>query len=413
MGWKFSVILRRTSILHVTHVNIWGSLPTVGPPGLNGKLRIERSPRGSHSSARFVPYFSKWRGGSVAGTVRGSVRALSHALPNQPLRTYPLRYSSYWNEWSVHVALARRLKFTINTPKPQTFFHYESMSRGINWTFVCYEQIPLLRTLLESGDDHIKRWVCQLEKCPSTNSDHLQGYVSFKNRVYLAQAQKILGIPTLHMELARKPASANYRYCTKEDTRIDGPWEGGDWTSQQGKRNDLFDAKEAIDSGISELEIAQTYFSSWVKHRASFAIYRLLALPHRVNQVMDVRFWYGETGSGKTRGVFELFDHAEVYVVVRPLNGSLYYDGYTGQKCVLFDDFYGWAPISHMLNIMDRYPLQLKVHGGFVPMLASTTTIIITSNSDIQGLYPNVQNEEVMKAFRRRVTEMKHFIKIG
>lgn len=66
-----------------------------------------------------------------------------------------------------------------------------------------------------------------------------------------------------------------------------------------------------------------------------------------------------------------------------------------------------------MLNLLDRYPMNLKVHGGMVPVLDSTTTVIITSNKGLEELYDGVGNEEVLKALRRRIKEVKHFIRIN
>ena len=47
-----------------------------------------------------------------------------------------------------------------------------------------------------------------------------------------------------------------------------------------------------------------------------------------------------------------------LYNVPEPNNGSLWFDGYRGQKTILLDDFYGWIKYHTLLQITDGYPYQ-------------------------------------------------------
>lgn len=90
--------------------------------------------------------------------------------------------------------------------------------------------------------------VYQLERGES-GTDHLQGYVEFTTRRTLTAAKRLLDQPTAHLERRRGSRAQAIDYCTKEDTRVAGPWSHGDITtpSQQGKRNDIKDFKEWFD----------------------------------------------------------------------------------------------------------------------------------------------------------------------
>lgn len=286
------------------------------------------------------------------------------------------------------------------------------MSYAKNWCFTLFgEAVQFI------WNDPARMVVWQQEQCPETGRLHYQGCIAFNKRMRAPGVKAVIGHEAAHIEICKGSLGTNLKYCTKEESRINGPWY---WPSievwndikGQGKRTDLDELKESLDNGATMKEISQDHFAAFLKYSNGIRNYISLQSNPRVNTEMIVKFWYGKTGTGKTRAVFKEFDHSEVYVVMRPTNGSLYYDGYIGQKCILFDDFYGWAPISHMLNIMDRYPMMLKVHGGMVPLLESTTTIIITSNNNLEALYENVSNEEVMRAFRRRITECKQFISL-
>jgi len=47
-------------------------------------------------------------------------------------------------------------------------------------------------------------------------------------------------------------------------------------------------------------------------------------------------------------------------------------------KSIIIDEFYGWIPWAFLLRLLDVYPLQLPVKGGFVP--AHYDRVYITSN---------------------------------
>jgi len=288
------------------------------------------------------------------------------------------------------------------------------MSRNYCFTSYKEEIIDVLRDGYRNGI--IRRWIGQWERCPTTGTRHFQGYVVFTKPHKIKGdkgAQAILQDPTLHMERRAKDSTEAkaVKYCTKEETRLEPPVSEGDFKTTQGKRTDLDEVKEMIDEGKDELEIADEYFNSWVRNYRAFREYKIMRLGaiRDGSTEMVVRYLWGRSGSGKTRAIFDEYKADNVYMVMRPTNGSLYYDGYKGQEVIVFDDFYGWAPLSHMLNIMDRYPMQLKIHGGMMPMLKTTTTIIFTSNKYWEELY-QWPNEEIKSAFRRRISYVREFI---
>lgn len=80
--------------------------------------------------------------------------------------------------------------------------------------------------------------VFQLESGAS-GTKHLQGYCQCASRKSLAQIKQLFHeIPGAHWEVAKGSAKQNKTYCTKEESRLDGPWEHGTMSSA-GKRNDI------------------------------------------------------------------------------------------------------------------------------------------------------------------------------
>ena len=56
--------------------------------------------------------------------------------------------------------------------------------------------------------------------------EHFQGYVYFNNPKSLVGVRRLL--PTAHWTVAEGTPEQNRVYCTKEETRIEGPWSFGE-----------------------------------------------------------------------------------------------------------------------------------------------------------------------------------------
>lgn len=214
---------------------------------------------------------------------------------------------------------------------------------------------------------------------------HLQGYVYFGGSKRLSTLKKIL--PTAHWEIRRGTHEQAKEYCSKEDSRISGPYEFGEEpvTTGQGSRSDLVSLKRSLDQGSTDQQIWEEHFPTMVKYYKGVNEYK------RVKQMADARsektvciVLFGGTGSGKTYTVQKNFPNA--YWVSKPPKGSpLWMDGYDGRSPVAIDEFYGWLPYDLLLRMCDAYPLQLPTkggHTGFAPKF-----IIFTSNKPPEQWY--------------------------
>ena len=92
---------------------------------------------------------------------------------------------------------------------------------------------------------------------------HIQGYIELSKPARIAALKKWL--PQAHFESRRGSREQARDYCKKEDTRIAGPFERGDWEAGGiGARTDLLQIKRKIDNGSQEKEIADEHFESWL-----------------------------------------------------------------------------------------------------------------------------------------------------
>lgn len=224
-----------------------------------------------------------------------------------------------------------------------------------------------------------------------SGTPHLQGYLECTRRVRVSQLKKIPGLQRAHFEPRRGTYEEAADYCRKDDPQ---PYESGEPSgTTQGKRTDLEEVKEKIDNGASTLTIAQEHFGSFCRYRKSFAEYRRLITPVDTREV-EVHIIWGKPGTGKTRIVWDCFKD-DLWINCDP--SLAWFDGYQGQSVVLLDDYRGGcAKEEFLLRLLDRYPFQVQIKGGWVPWIP--TKIFITSN-----IAPPFGHHGIEEPFRRRV----------
>lgn len=270
---------------------------------------------------------------------------------------------------------------------------------------------------LEGGDVLLpEEWpdttyVCwQLELCPRTNRLHLQGYAEFVGpKTWSWVHENCEGLETAHLEQRKGSQGEARRYCMKEDSRVDGPWEWGE-PKEQGKRSDLQDIKKRLDSGDSEALIAEDHFGSWVRYHRSFREYK------RVRQLEAVRDWpmelilfIGPTRTGKSSRARAAYPGA--YWGPK----GKWWDGYAGQETIIIDEMYGHRmPYTELLQLMDRYPYQVETKGGMVQI--TSKRIVFTSNQLPEDWYDSVKTHQGPwedSPLRARIREFGRIIMTG
>lgn len=85
-------------------------------------------------------------------------------------------------------------------------------------------------------DPAIKCAAVQKEKCPDTGREHFQGFIQLVKPMRYAGIKKLLQCDSAHLEATKGTPQQAWDYCTKEDTRIDGPWTYGERPKGQGNR---------------------------------------------------------------------------------------------------------------------------------------------------------------------------------
>lgn len=249
-------------------------------------------------------------------------------------------------------------------------------------------------------------WIFQFENCPDTGNRHAQGYMHWKNAKKLDQVKKVFSVKT-HWEVRRGNHEEAKAYCMKEESRIDGPYEGGlEFEPAQGKRSDLEEVIDMIKSGSKLSEIVDECTSQFIKYpRGIERAHQILGLKNHMEkrdlEPPEVHVRWGDVGVGKSAFVWE--KEKDLYTV--PIGSKwdkIWWDGYDGEEAVLFDDFEFYKDhLNPILRWTDRYPAQVPFKGGHAPMVAKR--FYFTGNLEPSKWWEGA-SERQKNAFLRRVT---------
>lgn len=263
----------------------------------------------------------------------------------------------------------RNAVFTINNPTEDDIPDLEKWSA----IYIVYQK--------EKGDE---------------GTEHYQGYVEFSKRMTMKTLKKINA--RAHWEKRKGNQRQAREYCMKEDTRIDGPWELGEF-KQQGKRTDIDDFVEELKDGKSMKTVSAMFPATFVKYSRGLREYQIMhSEPYHHNDVRGI--WiYGPPGTGKSRYAMEQWPTGY------RKQQNKWFDGYDGEETIILDDMDNHALGHHLKIWADRYACKGETKGGQVELRHHR--IVVTSNYSISALFSPL-GPEMIKALERRF-EIKHF----
>lgn len=279
--------------------------------------------------------------------------------------------------------------------------------RNVCFTWNNPQDIPGITSKLQ-GWSQVTYCVFGEEIAPNTGTPHLQGYLEFKNPVEWKTCQKKLN--NSHMEERKGSAMDASNYCKKgeqsheewKDKKQDGENFGTnakvtEWgeISKQGKRNDIHEATEMIQSGKRMREVAMEHPVPFVKYHKGFqALQKILIEPR--NEVPEIKIFYGLTGSKKSFTARQWLESD--FYVWHPQQGQ-WFDGYEGEKKVLFEEFRGQVPWGMLLSLLDRYDCKVQYKGGIMEFVG--TKIAITSPVHPMFWYKLTGDDRLDQLYRR------------
>lgn len=269
-------------------------------------------------------------------------------------------------------------------------------TRSRRWCFTSFdEKAPV--------DDGTIQYMCyQRERCPTTGREHWQGYVEFdgKGGIGIAGVKKRLGIGC-DLRKSRGTAQQNRVYCSKMDSAIAGTFKEIGEPGIQGDRTDIKEVHTLVLDGWTDREIALEHPKEYMHLHRHIGALRKTIMPIRdpVNGAMPkgIILW-GPTGSGKSHWVYSKYNAKDVF----SKNNSKWWNGYTGQRVVVINEFKFTKDIDqdYLKNLCDKYPFMVEDKGGMLD--CSVDTVILTMNHN-----PKTLNIEPALLRRFEITEFK------
>lgn len=264
-----------------------------------------------------------------------------------------------------------------------------------------------LRVLDPSQWPHCKYAIWQLEAAPTTGQLHLQGYAEFDSPVSLSTLRNLDGVENAHWEARRGSADQAREYCSKQETRVDGPWTFG-LPSEQGKRSDLLRVATRIRQGEKLERIAEDEPATVIRYQRGLSWFASFHAPQRV-WAMELVVVVGPSGVGKSRYAMESYPEA----YWKP--PGAWWPGYTGQETVVLDEFYGSSmAFSELLRLCDRYPMTVETKGGHVAF--TSKRLVFTSNQHPCNWYSAEKTHQgpwETNPLNRRLQEFGKVIEMG
>lgn len=251
------------------------------------------------------------------------------------------------------------------------------------------------------------RWVGQLEEGKEHGFRHYQIAILNDNPIRFETLRKKFG--DAHIEPRQGSRRDLYAYCTKRDTRVNGPWNGGDWAdpdtvlkrgTEQGKRSDLAAVRDAVEAGQgfkqilldSELSGSSAHAMQWL--REAVEARRAVEASGRITEKTVIYGCESALSSKLRNDVYDLFEPDEIYEV----DSVSRFDQYDGERVMVFPEF-DWRawPVDFITRLCDRYPVRLPARYQNHQLMADT--VVFLSHEPATSLYQGFLGEGRVKLF--------------
>lgn len=255
------------------------------------------------------------------------------------------------------------------------------------------EDVEKLRTFWASDVTRM-RIAFEVGEC---GTPHLQFMITFKTSKRFSFLKK--NFPRVSWRKTNCYDSA-YLYCAKvTEGLIDID------NRAPGARKDIVAAYDAAKSGVTLRDFMSSECPNLQTIRV-FQLARLVLMPPREEKPINVIWIYGSTATGKSKKARNTPEWGKPFC--RPAGNSKWWDGYDGEKTVLFDEVRaGFENETNMLRFTDRYPFTVEVKGSTVNV--QYDTLIMTSNiSPEQYWLDSGFKQSDLQVWMRRLTRIIH-----
>ena len=258
--------------------------------------------------------------------------------------------------------------------------------------------------------------VFQREKGEENGTIHFQFFLNFRSAKRFSKLKKMLPYGC-HFKPMRTTKTLCRNYCSKEETRVSGPYEIGEFVEERA-RTDRAKAYSLLAQGVSLKDINEAFENVVIDNMDKMEKYQVKQLKWKVADLfrnIEVVYIYGSPGLGKTSLVYDFVNYkASDLCVVSRYNDKFMFSEYRGQKYILFDEFFGQVkPLTYLNKLLEPAPIDLRIFNNTYP--AMFEKVFFVSNYSLKDIYKTEQEETktTYEAFCRRINKIYYFYAPG
>lgn len=255
------------------------------------------------------------------------------------------------------------------------------------------------------------RYLCyQREHGSENGTPHVQAYVYFENLASPKQCRERLYhylAAKPHIEWSRGTPQQNRDYCSKPETGIVGTFREFGELPTIGNRTDLEQlAMQLVTREVTCIDIATHNPGLFVKFSKGLQALQSITAKGRDGTITPVvHWWFGSTGTGKTRAAFE--NYPKAYWKMGGKKDGEWWDGYNSEETVIVDDYRcDMCPFHYLLKMIDRYPMRVGVKGSTTMLNA---TIFVFTCPDRPEIMWRHQTTEKLNQLLRRISSIVEY----
>lgn len=295
---------------------------------------------------------------------------------------------------------ARKWQLTINNP------HDHGMTHDV---------------IIDRAQKFNPDYFCMADEIGACGTYHTHVYIYSTSPMRFGTLKR--RFPTAHIEKAIGTSQENRDYFRKEgkwedsakvETRVEGTFkEFGVLPNEASEKSPkMAQLMQDVKDGFSTTEIIENDPSFAFKINDIDVLREKLLFEkfRKINRKLNVIYLYGDSGTGKTRSIYEKHAPEDIYRITDYSGQSgVRFDDYHGEPVIVFEEFHSQVPISAMLNFLDIYPLRLPAR--YRDRVACFDTVYITSNIPLKDQYSDIQKHELetWRAFLRRIHKVIEF----
>lgn len=241
--------------------------------------------------------------------------------------------------------------------------------------------------------------IFQLEKGKKHGYMHYQAFVRFETPRRFSTIRKRFttrGLIPNYCEPRQYSIQSCVTYCSKEDTRVEGPWQVGSFETTPTKQATYQECIEALDTGSTIQDLltddkTKAVASQKLPALKAIESAKMLEMAQQEREVEAFYLW-GPPRTGKTYSVTHLrHDPTECYLYNS--NDAHPWDSYTGQSILVLDEFQSQPEFHSLCTWLEGYPCQLPAR--YSSKWALWSEVWIISNASLEDCINTYRRKKI------------------